>query len=207
MGLSTVGGGLTVAKLKLANAKSSDVISGKKFYAEDKILKTGTLEKRNGYKDVTDVVRVDPNILVRIPSGAYVTPTSSGKPEIRIPTNNVVNVLPGGNRGAWGTTIDPGSSVAIPQGYHNGAGRVYANSASSKVRVETGRETWNFNIDGHNNPWRKTFSGSIVAFGLTNVDQDGGNTSVQSQSGNSVTVVNYSVTIAVTFEWIAAYYI
>ena len=31
------------------------------------------------------------------------------------------------NRGAWGTTINPGGSVTIPAGYHNGGGVVYAN--------------------------------------------------------------------------------
>lgn len=36
----------------------------------------------------------------------------------------------GGNRGNWGTTINPGGSVTIPQGYHAGGGVVRANQAS-----------------------------------------------------------------------------
>ena len=36
------GGGLSNAKLALANAAASDVLSGKKFYSKDKTLKTGT---------------------------------------------------------------------------------------------------------------------------------------------------------------------
>ena len=36
----------------------------------------------------------------------------------------------GGNRGAWGTTINPGGSVTIPQGYHNGGGVVWASAGS-----------------------------------------------------------------------------
>lgn len=36
-------GGLTNAKLELANAGTGDVLGGKKFYAGDKELKTGTL--------------------------------------------------------------------------------------------------------------------------------------------------------------------
>jgi len=36
------GGGLSNAKLQLANAAASDVLSGKKFYSKDKTLKTGT---------------------------------------------------------------------------------------------------------------------------------------------------------------------
>lgn len=43
MGLmSAGGGGLTNSKLALATAAPSDVISGKTFYAGDKVLKTGT---------------------------------------------------------------------------------------------------------------------------------------------------------------------
>lgn len=34
------------------------------------------------------------------------------------------------NRGAWGTTINPGGSVTIPQGWHNGSGVVRANPAT-----------------------------------------------------------------------------
>ena len=36
----------------------------------------------------------------------------------------------GGNRGNWGTTINPGGSVTIPQGYHSGGGVVRANNAT-----------------------------------------------------------------------------
>ena len=34
------------------------------------------------------------------------------------------------NRGAWGTTINPGGSVTIPQGWHNGSGVVRSNPAT-----------------------------------------------------------------------------
>ena len=30
------------------------------------------------------------------------------------------------NRGSWGTTIAPGGAVTVPEGYHNGGGRVKA---------------------------------------------------------------------------------
>ncbi|MCI8601397.1 MAG: hypothetical protein HFE45_07370 [Oscillospiraceae bacterium] len=36
-------GGLTLSKLALANAVAANVLSGKKFYSGDKVLKTGTL--------------------------------------------------------------------------------------------------------------------------------------------------------------------
>ena len=35
------------------------------------------------------------------------------------------------NNGAWGTTINPGGSVTIPSGFHNGSGRVTANNGSN----------------------------------------------------------------------------
>ena len=37
----------------------------------------------------------------------------------------------GGNRGNWGTTINPGGSVTIPQGYHAGGGVVRSNGGGS----------------------------------------------------------------------------
>ena len=39
----TMGGGLSSAKLALADAVAANVLSGKKFYSGDKVLKTGTL--------------------------------------------------------------------------------------------------------------------------------------------------------------------
>lgn len=46
------------------------------------------------------------------------------------PINDVINALPGGNRRNWGTTINPGGSVTIPQGYHSGGGVVRANAGT-----------------------------------------------------------------------------
>lgn len=37
------------------------------------------------------------------------------------------------NRGAWSSTIDPGTSVTIPQGYHDGNGKVTANNTVSQT--------------------------------------------------------------------------
>lgn len=41
------------------------------------------------------------------------------------------------NRGAWSTTLNPGGSVTIPKGYHNGAGRVSANNVQSQLKSGT----------------------------------------------------------------------
>lgn len=41
------------------------------------------------------------------------------------------------NHGAWGTSIAPGGSVAIPSGYHNGAGKVSAAAAGGVVLMDS----------------------------------------------------------------------
>ena len=127
--------GLSNSDLAKANAGTGDVIAGKTFYAGDKNLKTGTIEEREAYTDVSDIVYMNQTALVRIPFGAYRTPTIAGKPEIRIPIDNVKNALPGGNQGAWSTTINPGASVTIPKGFHNGSGRVTANNVQSQLKT------------------------------------------------------------------------
>lgn len=50
------------------------------------------------------------------------------------------------NRGSWGTTINPGGSVTIPSGYHNGSGVVRANNATASL-VEVGKGTVNGRSD------------------------------------------------------------
>ena len=42
------------------------------------------------------------------------------------------------NRGTWSTTINPGASVTIPSGYHNGYGRVTANNGGTFHRIDCG---------------------------------------------------------------------
>ena len=42
------------------------------------------------------------------------------------------------NRGTWSTTINPGASVTIPAGYHNGYGRVTANNGGTFHRIDCG---------------------------------------------------------------------
>ena len=41
------------------------------------------------------------------------------------------------NRGAWSTTVDVGGSVAIPSGYHNGAGKVSAAAVDGVVLMDS----------------------------------------------------------------------
>lgn len=129
MGLITAGGGLTNLKLRLANANSNEVLSGKTFYSKDKKLKTGTMS----------------------------------------------------NRGAWGTTIDPGGSVTIPQGYHSGGGTVRANPASARVRTAT------LNASGTYSGVKVfTAAGTVICAGCQNIS-DGSYITV-GWSGNQITV-------------------
>lgn len=71
MGLMTAGGGLGTGKLALANAATGDVLTGKKFYAGDKTLKTGTMANQ-GTKNVT----IAPGGSYTIPKGFH---SGSGK--------------------------------------------------------------------------------------------------------------------------------
>lgn len=107
------GGGLSNGKLALANAALAEVLSGKTFYSGDKTLKTGTMPNRGAWNGVYS------NADVTIPKGYH---NGSGKVSVD-----------GGNRGAWGTTINPGGSAIIPKGWHNGSGKVTANPASSVI--------------------------------------------------------------------------
>lgn len=138
MGLATVGGGLSNSKLAQANAAVGDVVKGKTFYAGDKNLKVGTLEEKGAYTDVNDIVSAEQTVYARIPFGAYRTPTSVGKPEIRIPISNVKNALPGGDKGSW-SGVYSGFDVGIPQGYHDGSGRVSVSGGN--------RGSWGVTID------------------------------------------------------------
>lgn len=90
-------GGLTKSKLALADATAGDVLPGKKFYAGDKVVKTGSMA----------------------------------------------------NNGAWSSSIAPGGSVVVPQGYHNGGGGVSAPSLKTvTVTMASYSEYWNYTFTG-----------------------------------------------------------
>ena len=71
----------------------------------------------------------------RIPEGYYRKNGADWAPEIRISEERYLGFVLGGNRGAWGTTINPGGSVTIPQGWHNGSGKVTANTVNPKMSI------------------------------------------------------------------------
>lgn len=62
----SAGGGLSKTKLALANAAESDVLSGKKFYAGDKIIKEGRMPNRGSWG-----ATLSPGGVATIPSGFH----------------------------------------------------------------------------------------------------------------------------------------
>lgn len=62
----SAGGGLSKTKLALANAAESDVLSGKRFYARDKIIKEGSMPNRGSWGTT-----INPGGVATIPSGFH----------------------------------------------------------------------------------------------------------------------------------------
>lgn len=132
-------GDIQTGSLSLSgNANRAHVLSGETFYSNSWSKQTGTMPNRPAISDLaTTELGDDGNMLyARFNTGAYLTPAgTSGYPEIRFSKNLVTGYVPGGNKGAWGTTINPGGSVTIPQGWHNGNGVVRANNPASGWRM------------------------------------------------------------------------
>ena len=105
------GGGLSSGKLAQATAAESDVLSGKKFYAGNKNLKTGTLA---------------------LSGNANAAQVLSGYTFYK---DNPKSKLTGAmaNKGAVSASVDPDGSYTIPAGYHNGSGKVTGNRKYTTV--------------------------------------------------------------------------
>ena len=131
------GGGLTKSKLALADATAGDVLSGKKFYAGDKVIKAGSMA----------------------------------------------------NNGAWSSSLAPGGSVVVPQGYHNGGGRV---SVEALKMVTMNVASW-----PHEYPameWYHTLTGGTLV-GVASLDGASGDGSTNTVgririAGNTIYVEN-----------------
>lgn len=73
------------------------------------------------------------------------------------------------NKGAWGTTINPGGSVTIPSGFHNGSGKVTANNGSNPAIKynnsvsSTKQSTLSYTFDS-NGKYRVLAAGTIKAY-------------------------------------------
>ena len=153
------GGGLSGSKLAAADAEPGDVRTGKKFYAGDKTIKTGTLpvlhmgeshQINRWQNSMTKEVFIQANT---IPEGIYESDGNTWSPQINIPAELFGNAadsqvlagvtftskngakIPGTmpNQGAKTTALNAGESYTIPAGYHNGSGKVTANSLASQT--------------------------------------------------------------------------
>lgn len=124
------GGGLSSGKLAQATAAESDVLSGKKFYAGNKNLKTGTLAL-SGNANAAQVL------------SGYTFYKDNAKSK---QTGTMAN------KGAVSASVDPGSTYTIPAGYHNGKGHVSGNRKYTTVLLGQHTSWWSsfsYNVKSH----------------------------------------------------------
>ena len=136
------GGGGTATADKILSGYTATVNSGQI---------TGTMVNNSAMTSANSIgVNNDNNAYIRIPTGAYLNKASTGYPEIVTPYSMIANAVgvdaskilsgysvlgvAGGivNRGAVSATLNAGGSFTIPAGYHNGSGRITANSLASQ---------------------------------------------------------------------------
>lgn len=146
----SAGSGLSKSKLAIANAALDDVLSGKTFYAGDKILHTGRMVNNGRWPDAEKLTLEGSKIWMYKTSGY--TEGGLGIDASNLGNANSKHVLSGvsasssnglkfggtmANKGTWTNTINPGKWVYIPEGYHNGKGWVEAKAVKKKDIVVT----------------------------------------------------------------------
>ena len=159
------GGGLSSGKLAQATAAESDVLSGKKFYAGNKNLKTGTM-RNNGRWPTADKLTMESGKLWMYKADGYtegglgaagsLLGNASASDLMQGKTASSANGLKfsGGivNRGAVSASVDPGSTYTIPAGYHNGSGKVTGNRKYTTVLLGQHTDWWaSFSYNVKNN--------------------------------------------------------
>ena len=153
------GGGLSSGKLAQATAAESDVLSGKKFYAGNKNLKTGTLAL-SGNANAAQVL------------SGYTFYKDNAKSK---QTGSMAN------RGSISTTLNPGGSKSYSAGYYSG-GTINCNSATSVIKTTTLNisGTWSQNTASASAP------GTIV--GIKSMWRNGDSSSPRSISTSGSTL-------------------
>ncbi len=139
------GGGLSSGKLAQATAAESDVLSGKKFYAGNKNLKTGTMHNNGRWPEAQKFTLEGTRIWMYQNQDGYLE-GGLGIDAAVLGNANSEHVLSGvsassanglkfdgtmPNIGYWTNTIEPGKWVYIPKGYHNGSGWVEARGVNN----------------------------------------------------------------------------
>ena len=149
------GGGLSSGKLAQATAAESDVLSGKKFYAGNKNLKTGTMRNNGRWPDA-DRLTMESGKLWMYKADGYtegglgaagsLLGDASASDLMQGKTASSANGLKfsGGivNRGAVSASVDPGDTYTIPAGYHNGNGHVSGNRKYNTVYLGEHTSWW-----------------------------------------------------------------
>lgn len=131
------------------DADAGEVLSGKTFYTTNpKSKQTGTMVNNGRWPDAEKLTLEGSKIWMYKTSGY----TEGG---LGIAASNLGNASSGHvlsgvsasssnglkfsgtmtNRGAWGSTINPGGSVTVPQGYHNGSGWVQARGVNANDAI------------------------------------------------------------------------
>lgn len=99
----SAGGGLSKTKLALANAAESDVLSGKRFYAGDKIIKEGRMPNRGSWG-----TSLSPGGVVTIPSGFH-----DGSGQVTAVSLKTVTITMVTSGSPWSYTFTGGTLVGI----------------------------------------------------------------------------------------------
>ena len=159
--------GLTNSDLEKTTASASDVLRGKTFYAGNNTIKTGTIPvmTHGEAKSISLWTNGSGAKFIQgntIPVGYYKSNGEDYSPQINIPASLFGNadrtdVLSGKsftssngaalsgsmtNRGAWNGTVNPGKSITIPAGYHNGSGKVTAGTVNPNMKLVNRTVSW-----------------------------------------------------------------
>ena len=113
-------GNIQTGTLSLSgNAGTGDVKSGKTFYSNSWTKRTGTLA---------------------LSGNASTSQVLSGRSFYSNSWTKQTGTM--ANRGAWTGTVNPGSSIKIPAGYHNGSGKVTANTVNPNMKLVNRTVSW-----------------------------------------------------------------
>lgn len=141
-----INNGIPKSVLDQIDLQDIDVIQGKKYIGSDGTLHTGSLKDQPNDLQCPVVTQYDPGtgfVYLALPKGAY--RKSDGRmsphPNIKRRLTEIVSEA-GFDKGAWSTTINPGGSVTIPQGWHSGSGRVTANTVNPNMTLVNRSVGW-----------------------------------------------------------------
>lgn len=99
----SAGGGLSKMKLALATAAESDVLSGKRFYAKDKIIKEGRMPNRGSWGTT-----INPGGVATIPSGFH-----DGSGQVTAVSLKTMTIVMSVSYGDWTYTLSSGTLVGV----------------------------------------------------------------------------------------------